>query len=65
VLLVILELLMLALLIFSGVSLYSKHIRLAFFFICITGIILVCTRIAKKIRQDREWKRRMLLPLSM
>ncbi|KAJ4776933.1 NADH-ubiquinone oxidoreductase chain [Rhynchospora pubera] len=65
VLLVILEILMFTFLIFSGVSLYFKHMRLAFLFICITGIILVCARIAKQIRQDREWKRRMLLPLSM
>ncbi|KAJ3692841.1 hypothetical protein LUZ60_011936 [Juncus effusus] len=65
VLLVILELLMLAFLIFSGVSLYFKHMKLAFLFICITALILICMRISKQVRENREWRRRMLLPLSM
>ncbi|XP_020093008.1 uncharacterized protein LOC109713368 [Ananas comosus] len=65
VLFVILELLMFALLVFSGVSLYFRYMRLAFLFICATTLIFVCTKITKQVRQDRKIKRRMLLPLSM
>ncbi|KAL9238110.1 hypothetical protein vseg_012581 [Gypsophila vaccaria] len=65
VIFVIWELVILAFLVFSGVSLYFRHVRLAFILICVTLLLLVCMKIAKQIRLARKKKRRMLLPLSM
>ncbi|WOL18181.1 hypothetical protein Cni_G26974 [Canna indica] len=65
VVLVLWELLMFALLVFSGVALYFRHMKLAFLLICITAFMLVCMKITKQVRQNRKSKRRMLLPLSM
>ncbi|XP_020219475.1 uncharacterized protein LOC109802493 [Cajanus cajan] len=62
---VIWELVILAFLVFSVVSLYFKHIRLAFFLVCITILLLLCMKITKQVRLARKKKRRMLLPLSM
>ncbi|KAL8130689.1 hypothetical protein V2J09_019844 [Rumex salicifolius] len=62
---VIWELLILACLVFSAVSLYFRRIRLAFILICITALLLLCMKITKKLRLARKKKRRMLLPLSM
>ncbi|XP_077246767.1 uncharacterized protein LOC143886604 [Tasmannia lanceolata] len=62
---VIWELIILAFLVFSGVSLYFRYMRLAFCFICITILLLVCLKITKQVKLDRKRKRRMLLPLSM
>ncbi|URE14849.1 hypothetical protein MUK42_10918 [Musa troglodytarum] len=59
------EVLMFACLVFTGVSLYFRYMRLAFLLICVTIIILVCMRITNKVRQNRKSTRRMLLPLSM
>ncbi|OAY70962.1 uncharacterized protein LOC109727011 [Ananas comosus] len=65
VVLVLWELLMFAFFVFSGVALYFRYMRVAFFLVCVTAVILVCMKIAKKVRQNRRSKRRMLLPLSM
>ncbi|XP_059636851.1 uncharacterized protein LOC132278959 [Cornus florida] len=62
---VIWELVILAFLVFSAVSLYFKHLRLAFILVCITLLLLLCMKITKQVRLDRKKKRRMLLPLSM
>ncbi|KAL1344000.1 hypothetical protein HN51_017917 [Arachis hypogaea] len=62
---VIWELVILAFLVFSVVSLYFKHIRLAFILVCITVLLLLCMKITKQVRLARRKKRRMLLPLSM
>ncbi|KAL2346197.1 hypothetical protein Fmac_000197 [Flemingia macrophylla] len=62
---VIWELVILAFLVFSVVSLYFKHIRLAFILVCITILLLLCMKITKQVRLARKKKRRMLLPLSM
>uniref|UniRef100_A0A2P2IV59 Uncharacterized protein n=1 Tax=Rhizophora mucronata TaxID=61149 RepID=A0A2P2IV59_RHIMU len=65
VLFVIWELLSLAFLVFSAVSLYFRHMRLAFILICITMLLLLFMKITKQVRLARKKKRRMLLPLSM
>ncbi|XP_061345048.1 uncharacterized protein LOC133290914 [Gastrolobium bilobum] len=65
VIFVIWELVILAFLVFSVVSLYFKHIRLAFILVCITVLLLLCMKITKQVRLARKKKRRMLLPLSM
>ncbi|KAJ9186379.1 hypothetical protein P3X46_001957 [Hevea brasiliensis] len=62
---VIWELVILAFLVFSAVSLYFRHMRLAFILVCITMLLLLCMRVAKQVRLARKKKRRMLLPLSM
>ncbi|OAY50492.1 uncharacterized protein LOC110616097 [Manihot esculenta] len=62
---VIWELLILAFLVFSAVSLYFGNMRLAFILVCITLLLLLCMRITKQVRLARKKKRRMLLPLSM
>nr|XP_009774474.1 PREDICTED: uncharacterized protein LOC104224499 [Nicotiana sylvestris]XP_016492701.1 PREDICTED: uncharacterized protein LOC107812181 [Nicotiana tabacum] len=65
VIFVIWELVILAFLVFSAVSLYFRHLRLAFILVCVTLLLLLCMKIAKKVRSARKKKRRMLLPLSM
>ncbi|KAI4336718.1 hypothetical protein L6164_015210 [Bauhinia variegata] len=65
VIFVIWELVILAFLVFSAVSLYFRHIRLAFILVCITVLLLLCMKITKQVRLARKKKRRMLLPLSM
>ncbi|XP_009613177.1 uncharacterized protein [Nicotiana tomentosiformis] len=65
VIFVIWELVVLAFLVFSAVSLYFRHLRLAFILVCVTLLLLLCMKIAKKVRSARKKKRRMLLPLSM
>ncbi|KAK4374295.1 hypothetical protein RND71_004972 [Anisodus tanguticus] len=62
---VIWELVILAFLVFSAVSLYFRHLKLAFILVCVTLLLLLCMKIAKKVRSARKKKRRMLLPLSM
>ncbi|CBI18884.3 hypothetical protein PVL29_023138 [Vitis rotundifolia] len=62
---VIWELVILAFLVFSAVSLYFRHIRLAFILVIVTMLLLLCMKITKQVRLDRKKKRRMLLPLSM
>ncbi|CAA2998512.1 NADH-ubiquinone oxidoreductase chain [Olea europaea subsp. europaea] len=62
---VIWELFTLAFLVFSAVSLYFRHLKLAIILLCITLLLLLCMRIAKHVRLARKKKRRMLLPLSM
>ncbi|KAE9620947.1 hypothetical protein Lal_00018946 [Lupinus albus] len=62
---VIWELFILAFLVFSVVSLYFRHIRLAFILVCITVLLLLSMKIAKQVRLAKKKKRRMLLPLSM
>ncbi|KAH7523434.1 hypothetical protein FEM48_Zijuj06G0010500 [Ziziphus jujuba var. spinosa] len=65
VIFVIWELVILAFLVFSAVSLYFRHMQLAFILICITMLLLLCMKITKQVRLARKKKRRMLLPLSM
>ncbi|GLT31342.1 hypothetical protein SLA2020_060840 [Shorea laevis] len=65
VIFVIWELIILAFLVFSAVSLYFRHMKLAFFLVCITLLLLLCMKITKQVRLARKKKRRMLLPLSM
>ncbi|MBA0745709.1 hypothetical protein Gogos_008274 [Gossypium gossypioides] len=62
---VIWELVILAFLVFSAVSLYFRHMQLAFILVCITMLLLLCMKITKQVRLARKKKRRMLLPLSM
>ncbi|XP_010266963.1 PREDICTED: uncharacterized protein LOC104604358 [Nelumbo nucifera] len=62
---VIWELVVLALLVFSAVSLYFRHVRVAFSLICVAMLLFVCMKITKQVRLARKKKRRMLLPLSM
>ncbi|XP_009795069.1 uncharacterized protein LOC107775702 [Nicotiana tabacum] len=65
VIFVIFELVILALLVFSAVSLYFKHPKLAFILVCVSLLLLLCVTIAKQVTAARKKKRRMLLPLSM
>ncbi|MCL7028530.1 hypothetical protein MKW94_029679 [Papaver nudicaule] len=62
---VVWELIILAFLVFSAVSLYFRYMQLAFILICITMLLLVCMKIWKQMRLAGKKKRRMLLPLSM
>ncbi|GMI78565.1 hypothetical protein like AT1G20460 [Hibiscus trionum] len=62
---VIWELVILAFLVFSAVSLYFRHMQLAFILVCITMLLLLCMKITKQVRLARKKKRRMLLPLSI
>ncbi|OAY22546.1 uncharacterized protein LOC110606587 [Manihot esculenta] len=59
------ELIILAFLVFSAVSLYFRRMRLAFILVCVTMLLLLCMKITKQVRLARKKKRRMLLPLSM
>ncbi|KAI3464732.1 hypothetical protein Pfo_021395 [Paulownia fortunei] len=62
---VIWELVILAFFVFSAVSLYFRHLRLAILLLCITMLLLLCMKITKQVRLARKKQRRMLLPLSM
>ena len=62
---VIWEIFIIAFLVFSAVSLYFRHMRLAFILVCITLLLLICMKVTKQVRLARKKKRRMLLPLSM
>ncbi|XP_068640928.1 uncharacterized protein [Aristolochia californica] len=62
---VIWELIILAFLVFSAVSLYYRCMQLAFCLISIATLLVVCLKITKQVRLARKRKRRMLLPLSM
>ncbi|EOA35930.1 hypothetical protein CARUB_v10021189mg [Capsella rubella] len=62
---VIWELVILAFLVFSAVSLYFRRLQLTFILICVALLLFVCMKITKQVRQARKKKRRMLLPLSM
>ncbi|KAL3340747.1 hypothetical protein AABB24_029064 [Solanum stoloniferum] len=65
VMFVICELVILALLVFSVVSLYFTHLKLAFILVSTSLLLLVCVTIVKQVTEARKKKRRMLLPLSM
>ncbi|PIN08624.1 hypothetical protein CDL12_18795 [Handroanthus impetiginosus] len=62
---VIWELVILSFLVFSAVSLYFRHLRLAIILLCVAMLLLLCMKVTKQVRQARKKKRRMLLPLSM
>ncbi|KAL4336038.1 hypothetical protein GQ457_07G021580 [Hibiscus cannabinus] len=62
---VIWELVILAFLVSLAVSLYFRHMQLAFILACITMLLLICIKITKQVRLASKKKRRMLLPLSM
>ncbi|WZZ72655.1 hypothetical protein YC2023_084025 [Brassica napus] len=62
---VIWELVILAFLVFSAVSLYFQRLQLAFVLLCFALLLLVCLKVTKQVRLARKKKRRMLLPLSM
>ncbi|XP_073146890.1 uncharacterized protein [Henckelia pumila] len=59
------ELGILAFLVFTAVSLYFKHLRLAVILLCVTLLLLLCMKITKQVKLARKRKRRMLLPLSL
>ncbi|GMI90702.1 hypothetical protein HRI_002739500 [Hibiscus trionum] len=65
VLFVIWELVSLAFLVSSAVSLYFRHMQLAIILACIAMLLLLCIKITKQVRLASKRKRRMLLPLSM
>ncbi|KAL7175022.1 hypothetical protein ACSBR2_028763 [Camellia fascicularis] len=65
VIFVIWELVILAFLVFSAISLYFGHMKLAFILVCVTLLLLLCMKVVKQVRLARKKKRRMLLPLSM
>ncbi|CAN0927358.1 hypothetical protein LINGRAHAP2_LOCUS35854 [Linum grandiflorum] len=65
VIFVIWELVVLAFLVFSAVSLYFRHMRLAFILVCVTLLLVLCMKLTKQVRLARKKKRRMMLPLSM
>ncbi|GAB2300432.1 hypothetical protein Dimus_034475 [Dionaea muscipula] len=54
VIFVIWELVIVAFLVLSAVSLYFRHMRLAFILVCITLLLLVCMKIAKQISFNVE-----------
>ncbi|XP_047323474.1 uncharacterized protein LOC124927157 [Impatiens glandulifera] len=62
---VIWELIILASLVFSAVSLYFRNMNVAFILFSFSLILLICMKITRSIKQNRKKKRRMLLPLSM
>ncbi|KAL5713863.1 hypothetical protein ACHQM5_015900 [Ranunculus cassubicifolius] len=62
---VISELIILAFVVFSAISLYFRHMKLALIFIFITFLLILCMKITKQVGLNRKKKRRMLLPLSM
>ncbi|KAJ0966909.1 hypothetical protein J5N97_023826 [Dioscorea zingiberensis] len=62
---VIWELVIFALVVFSAVSLYFRHMKLALSLVFAATLFYVCMKITKQVRQNRKSKRRMLLPLSM
>ncbi|CAA0813375.1 Unknown protein [Striga hermonthica] len=62
---VIWELVILAFLVFSGISLYFRKLKLTIILLCISVLLLLFMRITKQVRLARKKKRRMLLPLSM
>ncbi|KAL8514935.1 hypothetical protein ACS0TY_013856 [Phlomoides rotata] len=62
---VIWELVILAFFVFSAVSLYFRHLRLAILLLCIMLLLLLSMKIIKQVRLARKKQRRMLLPLSM
>ncbi|XP_052203043.1 uncharacterized protein LOC127808509 [Diospyros lotus] len=65
VIFVIWELMILAFVVFSVVSLYFSHMKLAIVLVCVALIMCVCMKVTKQVRLARKKKRRMLLPLSM
>ncbi|KAK9164649.1 hypothetical protein Syun_005551 [Stephania yunnanensis] len=65
VIFVIWELVILAFLVASAVSLYLRYMQLAFIFICLTMLLVIFMKIMKQVRAARTKNRRMLLPLSM
>ncbi|KAI3824431.1 hypothetical protein L1987_05890 [Smallanthus sonchifolius] len=62
---VIWELVILAFLVFSAVSLYYRQLKLALVLSTVTLLLLLCMKVTKHVKLARKKKRRMLLPLSM
>ncbi|GER39991.1 protein kinase superfamily protein [Striga asiatica] len=62
---VIWELVILAFFVFSTVSLYFRHFRLAITLLSIALLLFLGMKITKQVRLARKKQRRMLLPLSM
>ncbi|KAG6525872.1 hypothetical protein ZIOFF_015843 [Zingiber officinale] len=65
VILVMWELLMFALIVFSGVALYFRYMKVALALMFLTFVMLVGMRVTRQVRRNRKMKRKMLLPLSM
>ncbi|XP_074581045.1 uncharacterized protein LOC141837565 [Curcuma longa] len=65
VILVVWELSMFASLIFSGVALFFRYIKVALVLISLTFLMLLCIKVTKQARKNRKMRRKMLLPLSM
>ncbi|KAI3745734.1 hypothetical protein L6452_08140 [Arctium lappa] len=59
------ELLILAFIVSSAVSLYLTHWRLTLTLAIITLLLLLCLKVTKQAKLNKKNKRRMLLPLSM
>ncbi|KAI3724561.1 hypothetical protein L2E82_36342 [Cichorium intybus] len=62
---VIWELLILAFIVSSAVSLYLTHLELGLILATITSLLLLCMKVTKKVKLNRKKNRRMRLPLSM
>ncbi|KAI4339959.1 hypothetical protein MLD38_024841 [Melastoma candidum] len=62
---VIWELVTLAFLVFSAISLYFRHMRLASILICVALLLLLCMKGTKHVKLVNKKKRRMFFPLSM
>lgn len=62
---VVWELVILAFIVASAVSLYFTHLKLALILATITWLLLLCKKVTKQIKQNRKTKRMMMLPLSM
>ncbi|KAJ0702150.1 hypothetical protein HanPI659440_Chr14g0526111 [Helianthus annuus] len=65
VMFVIWELLILAFIISSVVSLYLTHLRLTLILATVAWLLLLCMKVTKQFKLNRKTKRRMMLPLSM
>ncbi|KAJ0462810.1 hypothetical protein HanHA300_Chr14g0508231 [Helianthus annuus] len=65
VMFVIWEILILAFIISSVVSLYFTHLRLTLIFATVAWLLLLCMKVTKQVKLNSKTKRRMMLPLSM
>ncbi|KAJ0654727.1 hypothetical protein HanLR1_Chr14g0510391 [Helianthus annuus] len=65
VMFVIWEILILAFIISSVVSLYFTHLRLTLIFAIVAWLLLLCMKVTKQVKLNSKTKRRMMLPLSM
>ncbi|XP_076932261.1 uncharacterized protein LOC143597730 [Bidens hawaiensis] len=62
---VIWELVILAFVVSSVVSIYFTHLRLALILATIAWLLMLCMKVSKQVKLNRKTNRRMMLPLSM